>query len=36
MNEATYDVIGEGYNKNRTADKRILKTILDLLRLPFA
>jgi hypothetical protein len=36
MGDAAYDVIGESYNKNRTADKRILKTILDLLRLPFA
>jgi ubiquinone/menaquinone biosynthesis C-methylase UbiE len=34
MNEATYDVIGEGYNKNRTADKRILKDIVDLLDIP--
>jgi len=34
MSDATYDVIGENYNKNRTADKRILKTIIDLLNLP--
>lgn len=34
MNDATYDIIGESYNKNRTADKRILKTIIDLLNLP--
>ncbi len=34
MSDAAYDVIGESYNKNRTADKRILKTIVDLLNLP--
>jgi 16S rRNA A1518/A1519 N6-dimethyltransferase RsmA/KsgA/DIM1 with predicted DNA glycosylase/AP lyase activity len=34
MNRTTYDVIGESYNKNRTADARILKTIIDLLNLP--
>jgi ubiquinone/menaquinone biosynthesis C-methylase UbiE len=34
MSDATYDVIGESYNENRTADKRILKTIFDLLNLP--
>lgn len=34
MNNTTYDVIGESYNKNRTADERILKTIIDLLNLP--
>jgi ubiquinone/menaquinone biosynthesis C-methylase UbiE len=31
MSDVTYDVIGESYNENRTADKRILKTIIDLL-----
>ncbi len=34
MSDATYDIIGESYNENRTADKRILKTITDLLNLP--
>jgi len=34
MSDATYDVIGENYNKNRTADERILKNIVDLLDLP--
>ena len=34
MNEATYDAIGESYNENRSADKRILKTIADLLNIP--
>jgi ubiquinone/menaquinone biosynthesis C-methylase UbiE len=34
MSNATYDVIGELYNKNRTADRRILKTTIDLLNLP--
>ena len=34
MSDATYDVIGDSYNKNRTADNRILKTIIDLLDLP--
>lgn len=34
MSDITYDIIGESYNKNRTADKRILKTIVDLLNLP--
>ena len=34
MNDATYDIIGDGYNKNRAADKRILKNIIDLLDLP--
>jgi len=34
MNDATYDIIGENYNKNRTADERILKTVVDLLDLP--
>jgi ubiquinone/menaquinone biosynthesis C-methylase UbiE len=34
MRDTTYDVIGESYNKNRAADKRILKTIIDLLNLP--
>jgi len=34
MGDATYDVIGESYNKNRAADRRVLKTIVDLLRLP--
>lgn len=34
MSNATYDVIGDSYNKNRTADNRILKTIIDLLDLP--
>ncbi len=34
MSDTTYDVIGESYNTYRTADKRILKTIIDLLNLP--
>jgi ubiquinone/menaquinone biosynthesis C-methylase UbiE len=34
MSDATYDVIGESYNENRTADERILKTIVELLNLP--
>jgi ubiquinone/menaquinone biosynthesis C-methylase UbiE len=34
MNDTTYDFIGESYNDNRTADKRILKTIVDLINLP--
>jgi ubiquinone/menaquinone biosynthesis C-methylase UbiE len=34
MSDATYDIIGESYNENRAADKRILKTIIDLLNLP--
>jgi ubiquinone/menaquinone biosynthesis C-methylase UbiE len=34
MIDTTYDIIGDSYNKNRTADKRILKTIIDLLNLP--
>ena len=34
MHDATYNIIGESYNTNRTADKRILTTIIDLLDLP--
>jgi len=34
MRDATYDVIGESYNRNRVADRRILQTIVDLLSLP--
>jgi len=34
MSDATYDVIGESYNTNRAADRRILKKIVDLLNLP--
>jgi len=34
MSDATYDVIGQSYNRNRAADRRILKTIVDLLNLP--
>ena len=34
MNDATYNIIGKSYNTNRTADKRVLKTIIDLLALP--
>ncbi len=34
MSDTTYDVIGESYNTYRTADKRILKTIIELLNLP--
>ena len=34
MNDVTYDVIGESYNHNRTADKRILINIIELLDLP--
>ncbi|MDD5312839.1 MAG: class I SAM-dependent methyltransferase [Dehalococcoidia bacterium] len=34
MSDAAYDVIGESYNRNRTADRRILETIIDLLNLP--
>jgi len=34
MKDITYDAIGKSYNRNRTADKRILKTILELLNLP--
>jgi ubiquinone/menaquinone biosynthesis C-methylase UbiE len=33
MIDATYDIIGESYNRNRTADERILKIIIDLLNL---
>jgi len=34
MTDVTYDVIGESYNHNRTADKRILINIIELLDLP--
>lgn len=34
MNDITYDAIGESYNDNRTADKRILKNLIQLLDLP--
>lgn len=34
MHDATYNIIGESYNTNRTADKRILTIIIDLLDLP--
>jgi len=34
MNDLTYDIIGESYNDNRTADKRILKNLIELLDLP--
>ena len=34
MSDAIYNIIGESYNTNRAADKRILKIIIDLLNLP--
>ncbi|MDD5397967.1 MAG: methyltransferase domain-containing protein [Dehalococcoidia bacterium] len=34
MGDITYDCIGENYNRNRVADRRILQTIIDLLDLP--
>jgi ubiquinone/menaquinone biosynthesis C-methylase UbiE len=34
MNESIYDIIGDSYNKNRTADERTLEIIIDLLNLP--
>jgi len=34
MNNATYDIIGADYNSNRTADRRILNIIIELLNLP--
>lgn len=34
MSGAVYDVIGDSYNTNRAADRRIMQTTLDLLNLP--
>lgn len=34
MNGSIYDIIGDSYNKNRTADERTLKIIIELLNLP--
>ncbi len=34
MNEEVYNIIGIKYNKNRTADHRIVRNIVDLLNLP--
>jgi ubiquinone/menaquinone biosynthesis C-methylase UbiE len=34
MSEPIYNAIGYSYNTNRTADKRLLKIIIDLLNLP--
>ena len=34
MNGSIYDIIGDSYNANRTADERILKIVIDLLNLP--
>jgi len=34
MSDPIYNIIGQSYNKNRTADKRVLKKIIDLLNLP--
>ena len=34
MGETTYDAIGESYNRNRTADPRILKILVELLGPP--
>ncbi len=34
MNGSIYDIIGDSYNKNRTADGRTLKIIIELLNLP--
>lgn len=34
MNGSIYDIIGDSYNTNRTADERTVKIIIDLLNLP--
>ena len=34
MSDPIYNIIGESYNTNRTADKRVLEIIVDLLNLP--
>ncbi len=34
MSDATYDVIGDSYNRNRMADRRILQQMIELLSLP--
>jgi ubiquinone/menaquinone biosynthesis C-methylase UbiE len=34
MGDIAYDCIGENYNRNRVADRRVLQTIIDLMSLP--
>jgi ubiquinone/menaquinone biosynthesis C-methylase UbiE len=36
MSDPIYNIIGDSYNTNRTADKRVLKIIVSLLNLPVA